>query len=95
MFHKYGIRDCFVRIERLNTEISKTKQLLSTQKMESVRKQVSWLPDKSSTEINSAAAISALGAYQNNVTPLSSGTITTNRTYISFFLVRLFRKIDQ
>lgn len=88
---KHGIRPCCVRIDRLDytkipTRTPRTKKLLSTRKIGSVRKQVSWLPDKSSTEMNSAAAILHLGAYQDNAILSASGSITRNRTFISLFL---------
>lgn len=48
----------------------------------SVRSHVSWLPGTSSTNINSAGALSSLGAYQNDVIPsVNQDEIARNRTY--------------
>lgn len=44
LFRMYGIRDCLVQLQRLESKTTIPKKRLSTPKVKSVRFQVPWLP---------------------------------------------------
>lgn len=65
---KHGIRDCFVRVERLtDDQIPKKKKWLSAPKARSVRLEVSWLPSVSATKSSSCAALKCLADYRKGI----------------------------
>lgn len=72
LFKALGIRDCFVRIDRLFVSehlVSSKKKLLPSKG--NLRSQVSWLPSSSAVLKNSSEARSALADYQekNDIGP--------------------------
>lgn len=75
LFQKHGIRNCFVKLDRLSDkdiqEVAPKKKLQLAPKTGSVRSNVSWLPASTSTQQNSADALSALSIYhdQNGIVP--------------------------
>lgn len=87
LFQKYGIRNCFVRITRLNEdEIPKSapKRLLKTNGTVRSNSNISWLPNASSIHQNSTDALNYLANYQNqnNITP----RVAKKSVYIYFSL---------
>lgn len=74
LLEKNGIRDCFVRLDRLDVskipKASKKKMFLKAPKKQSVRLDVNWLHNQSSSQQNSEA-LSSLAVYQvqNDVVP--------------------------
>lgn len=67
ILRKYGIRKCFVSVERLSVgEIPKKNKFLATCKQGSVGLQVSWLPS-TKTMTNSATALNVLDEYRKGV----------------------------
>lgn len=72
LFGKYGIRECFVKLERISDEkqaAKSTNQLIPT--AAPLRAQVSWLPAPSATRRKSVVALSELEKYRekNDVVP--------------------------
>lgn len=76
LLRSHGIRDCFVKIDRMSVNIikemaPKKKLILASPQDKTFRSNVSWLPNSSQVKKNSAGALSALDTYRdrNGVLP--------------------------
>lgn len=91
LLRKYAIKDCFVRLDRLEgngiIEAPPQKLLRLESKHESVRSNVSWMPAPSSISQNAADALAALAMYQQEnrvVAPIARKCVKRHRAKSMF-----------